>query len=61
MQVSLNDFVIKAVASTLRDVPQANAYWTAESVKFNPTVCTLTLEFYMYIYIYIYIYKYIHT
>mmetsp|Transcript_2689 Transcript_2689/g.4314 ORF Transcript_2689/g.4314 Transcript_2689/m.4314 type:complete len:218 (-) Transcript_2689:193-846(-) len=38
LKVSVNDFVIKAVAATLREVPEANAYWTEDSIKFNPTV-----------------------
>eukprot|EP00877_Chromochloris_zofingiensis_P004605 jgi/Chrzof1/14145/Cz08g26210.t1 len=30
-KVSVNDFVIKAVAMALRDVPQANAFWDANA------------------------------
>jgi pyruvate dehydrogenase E2 component (dihydrolipoamide acetyltransferase) len=37
-KVSVNDFVIKAVASTMRAVPEANAFWTEDSIKFNKTV-----------------------
>ncbi|EKX48982.1 hypothetical protein GUITHDRAFT_162209 [Guillardia theta CCMP2712] len=37
-KVSVNDFVIKAVASALRSVPEANAYWTEDSIKFNQSV-----------------------
>lgn len=31
--VSLNDFVLKAVAGAMRDVPEANAIWTDEAVR----------------------------
>ena len=38
MQASVNDFIIKAVASAMRSVPEVNAYWTEEAVKFHSTV-----------------------
>uniref|UniRef100_A0A6U2BPW1 2-oxoacid dehydrogenase acyltransferase catalytic domain-containing protein n=1 Tax=Hemiselmis andersenii TaxID=464988 RepID=A0A6U2BPW1_HEMAN len=37
-KVSVNDFIIKACASALEQVPEANAYWTPESLKFHPTI-----------------------
>jgi len=33
VKISVNDFVIKAVAAALRDVPDANASWTESSVR----------------------------
>ncbi|MBL3688187.1 pyruvate dehydrogenase complex dihydrolipoamide acetyltransferase [Leucobacter zeae] len=32
-RVSVNDFVVKAVAAALQDVPQANAIWTDEATR----------------------------
>ncbi|UOQ58937.1 2-oxo acid dehydrogenase subunit E2 [Leucobacter allii] len=32
-RVSVNDFVVKAVAGALRDVPEANAIWTDEATR----------------------------
>jgi pyruvate dehydrogenase E2 component (dihydrolipoamide acetyltransferase) len=37
-KVSVNDFIIKACASALEKVPEANAYWTPEALKFNSTI-----------------------
>ena len=37
-QVSVNDLVIKAVAYALKAVPEANAYWTEDAIKFHPTI-----------------------
>uniref|UniRef100_A0A7S0M526 2-oxoacid dehydrogenase acyltransferase catalytic domain-containing protein n=1 Tax=Cryptomonas curvata TaxID=233186 RepID=A0A7S0M526_9CRYP len=37
-KASVNDFIIKAAAAALRSVPAANAYWTADAVKFHATV-----------------------
>jgi pyruvate dehydrogenase E2 component (dihydrolipoamide acetyltransferase) len=34
----VNDFIIKAAASALRSVPEANAYWTPDAIKFHATV-----------------------
>ena len=38
VQASVNDFIIKAAAAALRSVPEANAYWAPDAVKFNSTV-----------------------
>jgi pyruvate dehydrogenase E2 component (dihydrolipoamide acetyltransferase) len=32
-KISLNDFVVKAVAAALRDVPEANAVWTEDATR----------------------------
>lgn len=39
-KVSVNDFVVRAVALALRDVPEANAFWDKqqESAKLQPSV-----------------------
>mmetsp|Transcript_38291 Transcript_38291/g.95885 ORF Transcript_38291/g.95885 Transcript_38291/m.95885 type:complete len:363 (+) Transcript_38291:28-1116(+) len=37
-KVSVNDLIIKACASALQKVPEANAYWTPEALKFHPTI-----------------------
>lgn len=37
-QVSVNDLVIKAVAYALKAVPEANAYWTEDAIKFHPSI-----------------------
>jgi pyruvate dehydrogenase E2 component (dihydrolipoamide acetyltransferase) len=37
-RVSLNDFVVKAVAGALQDVPELNAVWTPESVQRHTAV-----------------------
>jgi len=33
LKVSVNDFVVKAVAAAFREVPEANAIWTAEATR----------------------------
>jgi pyruvate dehydrogenase E2 component (dihydrolipoamide acetyltransferase) len=33
VKISVNDFVVKAVAAALRDVPEANAIWTDEATR----------------------------
>jgi pyruvate dehydrogenase E2 component (dihydrolipoamide acetyltransferase) len=33
VKVSVNDFVVKAVASAMRDVPEANAIWTDDATR----------------------------
>ena len=33
VKVSLNDFVLKAVAGALREVPEANAIWTGDAIR----------------------------
>ena len=38
LQVSVNDLVIKAVAYALKTVPEANAYWTEDAIKFHPQI-----------------------
>ncbi|TRW80277.1 2-oxo acid dehydrogenase subunit E2 [Mycolicibacterium sp. 018/SC-01/001] len=37
-KVSVNDFVIKAVAGALREVPEANAVWNGDSIRQFETV-----------------------
>mmetsp|Transcript_85047 Transcript_85047/g.124442 ORF Transcript_85047/g.124442 Transcript_85047/m.124442 type:complete len:379 (+) Transcript_85047:71-1207(+) len=37
-KVSVNDLVIKAVAYALKTVPEANAYWTEDAIKFNSQI-----------------------
>jgi len=37
-KVSVNDLVIKAVAYALKTVPEANAYWTEDAIKFHPQI-----------------------
>jgi len=37
-KVSVNDFIIKAAATALRLVPEANAYWTPDAIKYNSTI-----------------------
>mmetsp|Transcript_11534 Transcript_11534/g.22777 ORF Transcript_11534/g.22777 Transcript_11534/m.22777 type:complete len:369 (+) Transcript_11534:83-1189(+) len=37
-KVSVNDFIIKACASALQKVPEANAYWSPEALKFHSTI-----------------------
>jgi len=37
-KVSVNDLVIKAVAYALKAVPEANAYWTEDAIKFHPSI-----------------------
>ena len=34
----MNDLVIKAVAYALKTVPEANAYWTEDAIKFHPQI-----------------------
>jgi len=38
IKASVNDFLIKAVASSLRAVPEANAYWAEDAIKFNSEI-----------------------
>lgn len=38
MKVSVNDFIIKAAASSLKMIPEANAFWTPDAIKFNSTI-----------------------
>jgi len=37
-KISVNDLVIKAVAYALKSVPEANAYWTDDAIKFHPQI-----------------------
>jgi len=37
-KVSVNDLVIKAVSYALKTVPEANAYWTEDAIKFNSQI-----------------------
>jgi len=38
VQVSVNDLVIVAAALALRDVPEANSFWTGTHIEQNDTV-----------------------
>ena len=36
MQVSVNDFIVRAAALALQQVPSANAFWDAKAEKVRP-------------------------
>jgi pyruvate/2-oxoglutarate dehydrogenase complex dihydrolipoamide acyltransferase (E2) component len=33
VKLSVNDFIVRAIALALRDVPEANASWAGESIR----------------------------
>lgn len=44
-KLSVNDFIVKAVALALRDVPEANAAWMGEAIRQYVTISRLTLPY----------------